>query len=261
MRCGRARSGHGRSPSRRTLPGRRRGCSVVAVPQAPAVHREADARRERELAARTITGVGQPLEHAAGNVLRRRLAGALDEHRELVAAEARERVAGTGDVGRRRPTSASSSSPTSWPRLSLTCLKPSRSSRMTESSARDRSERASACSTRSRKSARFARPVRLSWNACRISSSSSATRSVTSRALSTTPRMCLSRRRSVTCASRCRHSSKRFGDPEDDLGGLAVAWTASQRQHGRRDGRSRSKPSPSSSSSERPSIRSTDPLT
>ena len=81
----------------------------------------------------------------------------------------------------------------------------------------DRSERTRAWSSRSRKSARFARRVRPSWNAWRVSSSSSRTRSVTSRALSTTPRTCRSSRRSVTCASRWRHSPNLFAHPEHEL--------------------------------------------
>ena len=99
---------------------------------------------------------------------------------------------------KRTATSCSSWSPASCPRLSFTCLKPSRSSSRTASTSSDRSDRARAWSRRSRKRARFGRPVRLSWKACWVSCSSSRIRSVMSRAFSTTPRICRSARRSVT---------------------------------------------------------------
>ena len=67
----------------------------------------------------------------------------LDQHRELVAAEAREHLAPA--QARRAvasPTSMSTSSPRLWPSVSLTCLNPSRS---TKSSASVEPSRARAC--------------------------------------------------------------------------------------------------------------------
>ena len=63
--------------------------------------------------------------------------GAVEQQRELVAAQPRERVAGPGDLREalaRLPGGARS--PASWPRLSLTCLKPSRSTSSTARNSR-----------------------------------------------------------------------------------------------------------------------------
>ena len=87
--------------------------------------------------------------------------------RELVAAEARHGVAGA-DAGRARraATSTSSWSPASWPRLSLTSLKRSRSRNRPRSACRrGAARRARACSRRSRKSVRLGSPVSGSWRA------------------------------------------------------------------------------------------------
>ena len=61
-------------------------------------------------------------------------------------------------VVKRRATSSSSWSPASWPSVSLTCLNPSRSTNSTASDSPVRAERDSDWSSRSRKSARLARP-------------------------------------------------------------------------------------------------------
>ena len=81
----------------------------------------------------------------------------------------------------------SSRSPSAWPRLSFTRLKSSRSRKSTVIGWACRCARASAWLTRSRNSARLARPVSGSWNAWWVSCSSSRFRSLTSRVLSTMP--------------------------------------------------------------------------
>ena len=74
-------------------------------------------------------------------------------------------------------TACSSRSPVSWPRVSLTCLKPSRSMNKAALSVPVRRARASICSTRSRMSARLGNPVSESCNAwCRMLSSKRALR-------------------------------------------------------------------------------------
>ncbi len=80
----------------------------------------------------------------------------------------------------RSATATSSWSPASWPRLSFTVLKSSRSEKSTETAPWLRACRASACATRSRKRARLARPVSESWKAWCCSWSSSCFRSVMS---------------------------------------------------------------------------------
>ena len=87
---------------------------------------------------------------------------------------------------RRRATSTSSSSPRTWPRLSLITLKRSTSRTSTEKLVWCRRfSSARRCSRRSRKSARFGKPVRTSWKAsCRSFSrsvDSACMRAVTSR--------------------------------------------------------------------------------
>ena len=67
----------------------------------------------------------------------------------------------------RRATSTSSSSPTSWPRVSLTLLKPSRSRNKSASEVGRRRERATATLRRSSISSRLGRPVSGSWSAWR----------------------------------------------------------------------------------------------
>ncbi len=64
---------------------------------------------------------------------------------------------------RRRPTSASSWSPTSWPSESLITLKRSRSRNSSASRLFSRSECASATIRRSLIRARLGSPVRASW--------------------------------------------------------------------------------------------------
>jgi hypothetical protein len=103
-------------------------------------------------------------------------------------------------VGRRQPWSRraaaiSSWSPAAWPRLSLTCLKSSRSMNSTASS------------TRSANRVRLARPVSPSWKAWWTSLASSFLRSETSRVFSTRPRRWGPRagwRRPSPSAARCR---------------------------------------------------------
>ena len=193
---------------------------LVAVAAAAGVHGDADARAEQRARGRRSRSARERRSSSRSRERRSASASwrAFEQQRELVAAETRQCVARARDRSRtaRRPR-CRSWSPASWPRLSFTCLKPSRSTSRTASGSRERADRASAWSRRSRKRARLASPVRPSWNACRVSSSSSRTRSVTSRALRTTPRTCRSPRRSVTFASRLRHSPNLFSQPEEDL--------------------------------------------
>ena len=88
---------------------------------------------------------------------------------------------------RRCAAERSSSSPAGWPSVSFTFLKPSRSTRITDSRRRAPAEVSAVAAGRS-SSARLARPVSGSWWAWCVSSSSSARRSVTSRPFQTSPR-------------------------------------------------------------------------
>ena len=81
----------------------------------------------------------------------------------------------------------SSSSPTWWPRLSLTTLKRSMSQKRTATWLPVRSDCKSAWSRWSSSSRRLARPVSASWNAWRASCSSNALRSEVSRNTMTAP--------------------------------------------------------------------------
>ena len=80
----------------------------------------------------------------------------------------------------RRPIPRSSSSPAWWPRPSLTSLKRSRSMKNTETTSPRRCRRASPWPSRSRKRARFGKPVSGSCSAWCASSSSMRRRTVTS---------------------------------------------------------------------------------
>src|SRR5829696_2445614 len=116
-------------------------------------------------------------------------------------------------LGRRQPWSrqaaaTSSWSPAAWPRLSLTCLKSSRSMNSTARSVW--SERARACSTRSVNRVRLARPVRPSWNAWWTSWASSSLRSETSRVFSTSPRTLASSSRLAATVSECSQVPSRW---------------------------------------------------
>ena len=82
---------------------------------------------------------------------------------------------------RRSATTRSNSSPTWWPRLSLTTLNRSTSPKSTATRPPVRSACSSAWSRWSRRRRRLASPVRGSWNACRASCSSKALRSDVSR--------------------------------------------------------------------------------
>ena len=93
----------------------------------------------------------------------------LEEDRELVAAERAIVSPGRTHVVRRPAPATSSSSPTAWPNESFTFLKSSRSRKSTADGCLPRGARATACATRLRKSARFARRVRSSWNAWCVS--------------------------------------------------------------------------------------------
>ena len=137
--AGTPRSGRARPPWPRTSRRRRAGSAPRSSPDPPGCSDDADARADHQLAAgdrdrlrQAARAGGAATSTASG------LVGALEQQRELVAAEPRERVARPRDRRRtaRRPA-CSSWSPASWPRLSLTCLKPSRSTSSTASASRD----------------------------------------------------------------------------------------------------------------------------
>ena len=142
-------------------------------------------RRRRAAAARRMTRVIV----AAIRSTSRRLVDALEQDRELVAAEARDGVGGARATCTSRCAAACSSrSPASWPSESLTFLKLSRSRNMhRDASGACAAPASSACCTRSRNRLRFASSVSGSWNASWRSCSSSALRSLTSRKLSARP--------------------------------------------------------------------------
>ena len=106
-------------------------------------------------------------------------------------------------VARRFATSASTSSPAAWPRLSLIVLKSSRSRKTTAIPRCSRRLRAIAWRTRSANRARLASPVTGSWKAWCVSCSSKAWRSLTSRQLRTMPPTCSSSTRFVQLTSNC----------------------------------------------------------
>ena len=139
-----------------------------AMPMLTAATSSVASERDRR-AQRRRSAVGR-----LGDVLAR-LADVLEQHRELVAAEPRDGVAAAQRcrAAARRPRAAARRR-RAWPRLSLTVLKSSRSMNSTDRARRRGRCRASACSTRSRNSARFGSPVSASWNAWWVSCSSSA---------------------------------------------------------------------------------------
>ena len=146
-------------------------------------------RSARRVRPATSSGSASASRIRSATVDRLALVGeVVDEHRELVAAQPRRGVAGCGcsRPGAARPPAARAS-PSAWPSVSLTFLKSSRSRKMTASGAPLRRRRASACSTRSRSSMRFGRPVSVSWLAWCSRRRSSALRSLTSRVFRTMP--------------------------------------------------------------------------
>ena len=143
----------------------------------------------RARARRSSTGLGEALEQPLGerdrDVPRRR------PRPDANSSPPSGRACRSAALSRakRSATCCSNWSPASWPRLSLTCLKPSRSTSSTASESRERSERASAWSSRSRKSARLRAGEAVVEGLTR-ELLLQPHRSVMSRALSTTPRTC-----------------------------------------------------------------------
>ena len=86
---------------------------------------------------------------------------------------------------RRLATVFNSTSPASWPQVSLMSLKPSRSTNSKATESPCRRERCNAVTRRSRISARLGRPVSGSCVARRVRSSSARLRSVMSRMITT----------------------------------------------------------------------------
>ena len=124
--------------------------------------RDADARLQAGLAAGQVERALHRLQQRPGHRLGPHLVGGLEQDGELVPAQP------AGGVALRMALDAaatrrSTSSPTAWPRWSLTILKSSRSRNST--APRSRRVRAIADSTRSRRSARLGRPVSGSWKA------------------------------------------------------------------------------------------------
>ena len=90
---------------------------------------DADADADVQADALDREGLQDQLPEPLGERLRLVQAGVGQQDGELVAAEAGQQVAGAAGRGRSRgPTWRSRWSPAWWPRLSLTSLKPSRSS-------------------------------------------------------------------------------------------------------------------------------------
>ena len=109
-------------------------------PGPPGCSDDPDARAERELAVRRpAAGSASRASSRSATADGGRLVRALEQERELVAAQPRQRVArARWRRSRRSATCTSSWSPASWPRLSLTCLNPSRSTKSTASTSRER---------------------------------------------------------------------------------------------------------------------------
>ena len=84
-------------------------------------HARGDDRARGPLEIGALEHLDESLRRADGVAL---VADVADEEDELVAAEARRGVAGRQCVREPPPTSRSSASPVSWPRLSFTILKP-----------------------------------------------------------------------------------------------------------------------------------------
>ena len=89
----------------------------------------------------------------------------LDQHRELVATEPGDRVAGPRRRAEPLGHGDQQRSPAGWPKLSLTVLKSSRSKNRTATGSAPRSPLSMAWESRSRNSARLAKPVSVSWKA------------------------------------------------------------------------------------------------
>ena len=121
-------------------------------------------------------------EHLLAVELERRLEGREDPRRDVggadaLAAPSSRRIANSSPPSRAAVSGVAQArpeplahlpeqrSPAAWPSESLMVLKSSRSMNSTEIGTSPRDWRSSACSTRSRNSARFARPVIESWNA------------------------------------------------------------------------------------------------
>ncbi len=229
----------------------------------PGVHRDADARREHELAARRRS----PGSASRSSTRRATSSAAASpapstQHRELVAAEARERVAGTRDVGQPAPDLHEQLVPDVVAEAVVDLLEAVEvEQEHGKRLARDRSERASACSS----SVAEQRAVRQAREAV----------------VERLPDELLLERDPLADVARVQHDAADV--PVAAQVGARAPRDAATRRSGWRPGRrSRasspcrhalptaarssgctisSKPSPSSSSSERPSIRSTDPLT
>ncbi len=109
----------------------------------------------------------------------------------------------------RVPTAPSSWSPVECPRVSLTCLKSSRSMKSRQVSADSRRPRSRARSIRSSSSVRFGSPVSGSWKARWVSSCWSRRCSVTSRRVTTRPPTVGSARKLVQRTSTSTWPSRR----------------------------------------------------
>ncbi len=159
----------------------------VLGPRSAARDRDADARLQERLAVldeeRLLEQAGDP----AGDGARARLAvDVLAQDRELVAAEPGDRVGRAQRVAQARRDVAQQRSPAAWPKESLMSLKRSRSTNSTATPPPSRLARRSACSRRSRNSARFGSPVSVSCSAWCASRDSASLRSDTSRVTATT---------------------------------------------------------------------------
>ena len=139
MSCGTPRSGRGPPPWPRTSRRRRGGSAPRSSPLPPGWSDDADAGAERELAAGDRRRARRAARAAGARPRRLRLA----RRRRASTANSSPPRRASVSLGRvisakRCATSRSSWSPASWPRLSLTCLNPSRSTSSTASGSRER---------------------------------------------------------------------------------------------------------------------------
>ena len=122
--------------------------------------RDADARGDLDLLALHLEADAQSVDDAVGDEHRSlEVALIVQQHGELVAAQARRNVLGRSTLRSRSPTSISSRSPAACPSVSLTILKSSRSRNRT-TRLRVLAVSASRSVTRSRKSLRLGRLVK-----------------------------------------------------------------------------------------------------
>ena len=157
--------------------------------------------------------------------------------------------------------SRSRSSPAPWPRESFTTLNLSRSRKSTPTSLSCRADLWRASWRRSRRRARFGSPVSSSWKARSSSCAATSTRSVTSRAFTTTPATAGLPSRLVATISMWRQSPSAWAtraSKAGDMPGRATTSTANSTSSSRSSGWTRSATdTPSMAWASRPRMRAT----